>query len=327
MYRRTWFAIAVGVITVSLCSSQRLSAQRSGAEKRMTPVSADSMMSMPLVAPLFVEDGRLTSTITVVNAVKAATAADVMILDQDGVQVSKRTINLAGHSRTVLKVAELLERAQSPLSIGSIEIMPDPVAAKNMTVLAQLSIVDNSAAKPVYLEEEFLMPTHLGSNRYQAAAPSVAGYPVLALMSMSTSSQSVTISCFAEHGNDTNYTRTLQLAPGQMVIASACEREKGEEISFEEGWEQRDRSEKGAVGISVVTNGMPGDLSVYGFAAREDKNGPAFTAMNFVDPAMLRSGDTIFTGIPVGQTEFLQDSFTVGIAVTNFSTELIPLKL
>jgi hypothetical protein len=49
-------------------------------------------------------------------------------------------------------------------------------------------------------------------------------------------------------------------AAGNRAPCRSSPREKGEEISFEEGWEQRDRREKGAVGISVVTNGMSGDL-------------------------------------------------------------------
>jgi hypothetical protein len=318
--------ITFAVMTVPTCSSQQLP-QGSGAEQRTKSAPTNAMMSMPLVAPLFVENGRLSSTMTVVNAVTAATTADVMILDQHGVQILKTTIKLAGHSRTVLKVADLLKKAQYAVSIGSIEIMPDQEAANNMSVLAQLSIVENVASKPVYLEEEFLMPSPKGSNRYQAAALSVSGKPVLALMSTSTSSQAVTVSCFAEKGKVTNDSRTLQIVPGQMVITPACEADRDEKLAFKDYWEQADRHDKGAVGISVVTNGMPGDLAVYGFAMREEKNGPDYTSLNFVDPAMLQSDEIVFTGVPVGQTELLRDSFKVAVAVTNFSTEPTSLKL
>lgn len=280
------------------------------------------MMPMPLVAPLFVENGEFSSLVTIVNGAAATATADVVLFDQQGAQVLKKTLSLNGHSQQALKLGDLLQAANANVSVGSVEIMPETKAAQSMSVVAQLSIVNNSTSPSTYLEEEFLMPTSDGSNKYQAAAISVIGSPVLALMSTSANPQSVTISCLPERGAPGNLVRTVQLAPAQMALTDACDPAGSAVLTFNDAWHQADSSNKGAVGLSVTTNGKSGDLAVYGFAARGERNHPAFTAINFIDPGMLRSNNTVFTGVPVGQADLLPGgTFKPEIAVSNFSSQ------
>ncbi len=291
--------------------------------------SQEEMMPMPLVAPLFVQNGALSSTVTIVNAAAAATTADVILLDRHGVQVAKSSAELEGHSQKALKIGDLLDAAHATLSVGSVEIMPATKAAKDMSVVAQLSIVDSDTSPPIYLEEEFLMPTPMGSNKYQAAASSVIGDPVLALMSMSTGPQSVSVTCISEHGDKSNAVQTLQLAAGQMILTSACDSGPNRISKFDDGWNQANLREKGgAVGLSVVTTGKPGDLAVYGFAPGGEQHHPVYTALNFIDAGMLRSSNTVFTGVPVGHSDlFPANTFKTEIAVANFSMQPAVVKV
>ena len=41
-------------------------------------------MAMPIVAPLFIENGQLSTTVTIINAMARGTKADVVLLDQQG---------------------------------------------------------------------------------------------------------------------------------------------------------------------------------------------------------------------------------------------------
>jgi len=137
-----------------------------------------------------------------------------------------------------LQIADLLQAAHAVASIGSVELMPEPKAAKNMSIAAQLSLIDTSRSSPVYLEEEFLMPTTMGSNTFQAASPSVSGEPVLALLSLSANPQTVTVHCIQEYSGDRSKTHQLQLAPGQMILTGACQSGPGRINTLDEGWRQ-----------------------------------------------------------------------------------------
>ncbi len=328
MHRVIHSYLLLTVITVLAGGSQQPNTPTGAKATQAASSPQQEMMPMPLVAPLFVENGALSSTITIVNAAAAATTADIMLLDQHGIQISKSSVQLEGHSQKALKIGDLLDAAHATLSTGSVEIMPATKAAKDMSVVAQLSIVDSDTSPPTYLEEEFLMPTPMGSNKYHAAASSVIGDPVLALMSMSTSPQSVSVTCISEHRDKSNAVQTLQLAVGQMILTSACDSGPNRISKFDDGWNQANLREKGAVGLSVVTTGKPGDLAVYGFALSGEQHHPVYTALNFTDAGMLRSSNTVFTGVPVGHTDlFPANTFKTDIAVANFSMQPATVKV
>ncbi len=277
-------------------------------------------MPMPLVAPLFVETAEVSSTASIVNAAAAETYVDVVLLDEHGMQIITERIQIPGHSGQAIRIAELLQKAGSAAGIGSVEILPEPTAAKSMSVVAQVSITDNRPATPVYLEEEVLMPSMTSSNTFIATASSVRGYPVLALMSTSMEPQTVTVTCLAELRG--RRVTTARLAPGEMAVIEACKVGDESRADFEDLWRQGGEERMGSVGLSVVTAGMPGQLDVYGFALRGGGDHPSYTALNFKDAGMLRSSNTVFAGVPVGQTDVLPGAaFKPEIAVANFGTQ------
>jgi hypothetical protein len=304
------FAFALAILTAS----------------RLDASQGQSMMPMPAVAPLFVENTEVSSTATVVNAAAMTTTADIALLDQHGTQIIKESLKLLGHSQTRIEIADLLHKAHSAAWIGSVVLTPAPQSAKNMSVVAQLSLVKRDAAEPAYLEEEFLMPSSMGSNVFHAASSSVLGRPVLALMSTSMVPQTVTVTCIPERGG--SHARSIQLPANEMTVIGACDTGEQPIAAFEDVWRQRNPDTKGAVGISVTGTAMPGELNVYGFVLRGDRNHPAYTALNFADAGLLHSSNTVFPGVPVGEADLLSgESFKPEIALANFSARPVTAQL
>jgi hypothetical protein len=113
---------------------------------------------------------------------------------------------------------------------------------------------------------------------------------------------------------------TVQLEANESIVVSACEPYKGP-VAFDEFWHQRVLDQKGSLGLPVTTTAMPGELNVYGFVLRGDKEHPAYTALNFSDAGILKSSNTVFAGVPVGGADILPgDLFTPEIAIANFSS-------
>lgn len=311
------FAFALAVLTASCLDASNIG--QSSAQSQM-------MMPMPAVAPLFVENAEVSSTATVVNAAAMTPTADIALLDQHGTQIIKETLRLLGHSQTRIEIGDLLGKAHSGAWIGSVVLTPAPQSAKNMSVVAQLSLVKKDAADPAYLEEEFLMPSSMGSNVFHAASSSVLGRPVLALMSTSMMPQTVTVTCIPERGG--NHTSSFQLAANEMTVIGACDTGEQPITAFEDGWRQQNPDTKGAVGISLTGTGMAGELSVYGFVLRGDRNHPTYTALNFGDAGLLHSSNTVFPGVPVGQADLLSgETFKPEIAVANFSARPVTAQV
>ncbi len=316
------FYVALASATALLSASQQAPSPDLSKAQHAVSSSQEEMMAMPLVAPLFVENEQVSSFITVLNAPAAGVTADVILLDQHGIQITKKTVKLSGHSQQALKVGDLLQKAHSIATIGSVEIMPESKAAASMSVVAQLSIESTDPASPAHLEEEFLMPMPAGSNTFQAAAASVLGEPMLALVSTAKEQQSVTVNCIEEREAKGMRTRQMQLQAGQMVITSACESSHDAITSFEDGWNQETLGKRGAVGVSVVTTGGPGDLGVYGFALSGERDHPAYTALNFNDAGLVGSSNTVFAGVPVGHADPFPDAtFIPEVAMVNFGTQ------
>jgi hypothetical protein len=78
-------------------------------------------------------------------------------------------------------------------------------------------------------------------------------------------------------------------------------------------------SGQAVAGITITTEGTPGELAAFGFVAHNDSFGSYFSAANFIDPKGLRSSGFVFAGVPVGASRLPQQHYTPQVAVTNFS--------
>jgi hypothetical protein len=166
-------------------------------QKQPQPVTAKaaarSMMPMPLVAPLFIEDDRRASIITMVNDAPSSVDVDIVLLDAEGDQVAKQTVTIDPRAIKMTAVADVLTGASASWpAIGSIVLEPHRAS----TMAAQLSISGRNDPSFEDLEEEFSMMMDEKSANFRAVADSSA--PVIAVRSLSSTTETITIRCLAE---------------------------------------------------------------------------------------------------------------------------------
>ena len=304
MFRSTSI-ISCTVLALSFCSAGR--AQQATSKQASHGIAhprnpnqqpaADMPMSMPLVAPFFVENDGYQSSITMVNELTKGIHGTVIARAGDGSELGRKLVMLPAHSRMVLAVSELLGGSEARQITGSLELIPDPMEAEGMPIAAQLSIVGNRTMPPTHLEEEFLSVDPHVPSQYRAVVPPTVSSPTVALFSTSASQQHVAIKCLAEDGSVTR--RSVDLGAWQMSAIPAC---NGREAfdSARSGFEtvfEATRDKPTAVGIDVSTDASPGSLAVWGVSGIGREHN-AKIALNFTNVSTLRSKETIFAGVP-----------------------------
>ena len=288
--------------------------------------AGEPMAPMPLAAPLFIEDERYSSALTIVNEANQQVDATLTIQDLSGRAIITRQLTLPAHSRRELQMKDLLKEARVDLKAGSLSLQQDP-RLNGMDVAAQLSITHTGDQHPSYIEEEFAMPSHSGSSVLRAVGDAV---PLLALKSLSSPiiDQSVTVTCVTERKKPSaqeyriSGQETLLVKPCKMPNrgqANNSDATDGDRQSTLEHLNFEGLQSNGPVGISITTNGPPGELAAFGIIPHRIADELYFTAMTFTDPTMLRSSDTVYTGVPVGSSLLLPEGdYTPVLYVANF---------
>jgi hypothetical protein len=265
MQIRRWLAVSALLMFSGLMVAQ--TATSGGAAKVRQKVRG-SMMPMPMVAPLFLEDGTFTSTLNMVNNAARKVSVKISLTDLSGREVANRTLDIAGNTSQTLRVRDLLAAANHVTAMGSVIVMPDPEAAKDMLVGAQLSITANSSGFASYFEEELEMPMmSMMPAMYQGSALNVMGSPILALRSIAMKPQTVTVNCYPERAAALSASgNVIQLAPGELRLVAACANQVGGQELIAEQMNSDSSTDRGAVGLSVISTGMSQDLAVYGLS-------------------------------------------------------------
>lgn len=277
-------------------------------------------MSMPLVAPLLIEDSTYQSSITMVNELTMAVQGTVIAKGQDGSELARKVITFAPHSQSVLTVSDLLT-SKKEQAVGSIELDPDPMVAMNMPIAAQLSIVNTRGTPEASFEEEFITVNPELPSQYRAVVPAAAGSTAIALLRTAMSAQNVSLRCVQENGR--SVTQTAHLARGQLMILQACEKAPAFDSmtdDFEAIFRPGNNLPSPAA-LDVETDGAAGSLAVWGIAVAAEKH-QASIALNFSNPAALHTAETIFAGVPIGAADLLPgDSFTPQLAIADFGAK------
>jgi hypothetical protein len=304
-------ALFCSLLLASLSLAQNPPAQKS--------TSKAPSLSMPMVAPVFLEDAEFTSTLTLVNDAIEDLSARVLVLDPHGVAAAQKEFHLPGHTSLPIRVHDLLEESGSAVTTGSVIVMPQPMPG--MPIGGQLSITSRAGSIPSYIEEEMLMPDEKTTpGMYRTSALAVKGSPIIALKSLAQTTQTATLECFSEKAAPTK--GTVQLSSGESILVAACDVSQTGRAAISEAMSDNPAADRGAVGVAITTTAPAGDLIGYGFAAYRDDRGPYFTSLNLTDPAAMVSSNTIFTGVPAGPTDVLmRTSFNPELAISNFSAK------
>src|SRR5207302_4277798 len=120
-----------------------------------------------MAAPLFLEDGAFSSTLSLVNASSEETYATAFVRSITGHLLIQKRVPLEPTSVVHLALRQLLDEARSTETRGSIVVEQSP-DLKGMAVLSQLSITYQGASTS-YIDEELAMPDPtMGSSTLRA---------------------------------------------------------------------------------------------------------------------------------------------------------------
>jgi len=307
--------LVAGLTTLSLL------AQATPARVMRVSRMAAGGMTMPMVAPLFLEDGRFSSTLTMVNNAERSVQVKVSLVDMSGNEVAARDVDVLGNTSQAIRVRDLFAPDSKVIGAGSVLVTPDTEAAEEMIIGAQLSITANSAGYSSYIEEELEMPMDSTIKAsYRGTALNVERSPILALRSLSAKPQTVMISCLSERPSATAPSRLVTLAAAELQIVSACDASLSGEGVIAQQIDAKDRIvNSGSVGISISSTAAADELAVFGFVPHEDKYGSFFSALDLEDPMSWASASTVFAGVPLGRTPMFPGAkFQSQIGVSNF---------
>jgi hypothetical protein len=284
-------------------------------------------MPMMMVAPLFLEDGKFTSRVSLVNASSEVTYATVFVRSLGGETLLQKRVLLGPNSTAHIALRELLDEAKSSETRGSIIVEQSP-DLNGMAVLAQLSITHQSAHTS-YLDEELAMPDPtMDSPILRAVGRGKEKSVLVAISSLSQYSQEIRTDCLSSNAETTSATVTL--APNSTVLIDACKRGTrtsvtsfaNQGVNADEFVDDGEAGQSGteAVGIQLVSNAGPGQFAAFGISRRRATGDVVLAALPFSDPKLAASSSTVFAGVPTGYADLLAGgSYKPYVAVANFS--------
>jgi hypothetical protein len=275
-------------------------------------------MQMPLVAPLFIEDGDFTSTLVLVNGAAAQTYADVTVRALDGKTVATRRVHFEPHSQQQVDIRALLDSAgASSTTNGSITVLQSP-ALSGIAISAALSMTRLSSSAPNYIDQELAMPTAESSQILRAVTDRTESSPILAITSLSNIGQHVQVQCLVKIGAGSS--KTVELSAGETLLTEACSEETVHGADFQRYAEDSRNEVHGPIGVALRSDAMPGSFAAFALAPHGTSDHRYFSSLAFIDPKMVMSTTTVFTGVPVGSAIKLPaGTYTPTVALANFA--------
>jgi hypothetical protein len=317
----TMVAFTLSTLGAELNYPVRLRARSLG---RPQAPQMSTMAMMPLVAPLFIQDQDFTSTLVLVNGSNLNTYADVTVAGLDGQEIMHQRVQFPPHGQRRVELSTLLKSAGSRVTTGRIEIMHSP-ALKAMSILASLSITYSGSGEPSYIDEEISMPSAESSQTLRAVADATDGPPLVAITSLSTASQNVTVKCFSQ-GATTS--KTVDLRAEETLLTEACGERTVHGGDFETVLKGVGDGPRGPAGIGLTSDASPGSFAAFGLTPHRKQADQFFSGISFDDPKMAMSTTKVFAGIPVGKTTLLPDGdYVPQLALANFSTKELHVRV
>src|SRR6185312_7659208 len=238
--------------------------------------------------------------------------------------ISQTQIDFDPDTERELSMRKLLDDAHSSAAFGSLRL--ESLNDQGVGILAQLAITHHGVQES-YFEEELAMPSSSGSQTLRAVGDGTGENSILAISSLTmTDEQHITITGGTENGVTI---KKIKLAANQTRIVRPCTETRRDRfdgavtIDFRNQDKDEKRKEISACGISIQTDGMPGELAAYGFVHHaDDDNDGYFSALTFADPKMLNSSGFVYTGVPVGRAKMLpQANYGARLALANFGRQ------
>jgi len=234
------------------------------AQAQLQSSAAAPTPQIPLVFPLFVEDGDFTSTPILVNGSVVSTYADVALRGPDGKTIATQRVQFRPHSQVPVNIRALLDSGTAPNTrYGSIVITQDQ-SLVGTVIVGTVAITQLSSSIPHYIDEEPTRPGPSSSWVLHGVADQSDGSPLISITSLSSMPQHVTIDCIGADHSDTS---KVTLAPDQTLLTPACG-SAGQDADAHWYMENLPDTPRRAVGIALTSDGAAGSFAAFGLAPK-----------------------------------------------------------
>ena len=298
-------------------------------------------MSMPMIAPLFLQSERISSAVTMINEVEKSVSAQLQVYSSEGVEIASKTIDFGPHTRRSVEISDLLGPG-STHAAGWIKLTPDASKLSSMAIAAQLSLTLHNQAHDSYFEEEFVMAGMSGSSsmresfeeepkirHLRASTLSESGSPMVALVNTGAESRKSLLTCVSAVGAMT--TASIELKPNEFRLVRPCSR-GANKVRFPEAEQDLGSKVRGthsqAFGIDISTYDPPGEVLAYGVAMASGDDQDDILALNFKDSSILKSSEIVFLGVPAGSADSLPSAlFSPEAYLSNFGDNTAHVRI
>ena len=278
------------------------------------PVSPEML---PQVAPVFVEDGTTTSLLIVLNNSAISAGAAISVRGLSGDEAVHNHVSLKPHEQREISIQTLLSSLSAPPTIGSVTVTQD-TDLKGLTVVSQMLITSQRGASPSYIDEELAMPVIGGSTTLRGVADEALGSALIAVASIVSWTQQVTIHCLSRQTQSQGAVITLR-AQATVLISNCSGQTVNDLDSYSTIVNQNPQHE--IRGYELETDGGIGTIAAFGLAYHSHNQDRVFSAIPFIDPATIHAANRVFAGVPFGTQPALPDGvYTPRITFTNFSS-------
>jgi hypothetical protein len=190
-------ALLALVYTSNLSAQTPAQTKRDLARKIRIEESAQAMVNMPSIAPLFLQNAQFSSTLYVVNEGNVPVTGRLLLLVPAGDLILDMPITVPGHDKSVIPISSLLQSAHSSATQGSIELFDDNV--EGSALVGGVVVNYRSEKTAVNIDEELLMPAMSASHQLRGLAIEASGSPIVSIGSTSDQPAQITVSCIGEH--------------------------------------------------------------------------------------------------------------------------------
>ena len=297
-----------------LSASQQPDSTASPHNTRLLSSRKEPPMPMPLVAPLFIENGMTHSTITLVNNFSKPLDIDVVLSDLEGNQIAKSAVTIDAYSPKKVEIADVLSQMPWAATSGYGSVLLSSHTAT--TLAAQLSIVNQELQND--MEEEFVMMMGSYPANYRAVAANLSTTPIVAVRSTSATDQTISVTCLSETGplDSSN----LTIGPNQTLLLRVCRGTGPQTIANLDADFASLPGSKKAVGVAVSSLAPSMDLAVFGIAVHGEGTQRLLSGIPFWAPDTLKSSTAVYPGVPAAQNlAFGGQSFQLFATLANFS--------
>ena len=304
----------------------------SGANAAPMPATAGA------VAPMIVESGNWSSYLTFVNESKSPVHITLTLTEYGGKILAPHSEELVGHSSKRLSLSELLKSSQLMSFVGSVSMrVEEPIAAENMSVAAQATVVGRNHQAGVSVDEEFQMPMS-GIMRI-----SFAGLEnIVALTNSGKDAASVNISCPNRNSSQQFSTKipaqqtkflyqcypveqlplsrleTLGVVSNKTALDLDASQTADSEGEFNHGPGTQLLGQAGM----TITSDSASMISAFGVGADLTPRGMRIIPLYGRNLELETSSTTVFGGLPMGElVEYPGAYFQQSIVVSNFSND------